>query len=870
MYTKLTLLPLLFRYSVAVGAVALAALVTLFLWLWLHSSFFPLFSLAVLISAWVGGLGPGLLSVGLADLVNAYLFLPPFYSLALSADSALKLSVFTVAAVLISVITARHNRLETAERAQREYLQVTLASIGDAVIITDPTGVVTFLNRVAEEITGWTAAEALGKSLAEVFQIVNEATRQPVESPVAKVLSTGTAAGLANHTILLRRDGRECPIDDSAAPIRDAQGRLLGIILVFRDITERRQREATLQDNHALLHAIIEGTSDAVFMKDRQGRYVMINTAGAQWLGKPVAEVLGRTDADLFASDSVPDILAYDRRVLTTGEPQSYEHTGTAGGNTRTYHSVKVPYRDRHGTIAGVIGIARDISDRAQMEEALRLSESRYRTVSDLVSDYAYAVRVEPDGRAELEWVTEAFSRITGFSREELEAREGLAWLIHPEDMPSVQRRMQVLFSGQPGASEHRILTKNGEIRWLRDYSMAEWDARHGRIVRIIGAGQDITAHRHAAEANLRLAAIVESSDDAIISKSLDGVVTSWNAAAERIFGYRAEEMIGQSILRLIPDDRQDEEYSILERLRKGERVDHLETVRRTKDKWLLDVSLTSSPLRNEYGSIIGASKILRDITARKQAEGERAQLVTELQRVNAELQQFAHIVSHDLNEPLRAIVNFITLLTKRYQGQLDAEADEYLAFVVDGAHRMQQMLSALLAYTRVGGQTEAFTAVDCEAVFSRVMEALHLRITECRALITHDPLPTVHGDATRLGQVWQNLLGNALKFCNELPPRIHITVQQEDQHWRFAVRDNGIGIEPRHAERIFQVFQRLHPRSKYPGTGMGLAICKRIIEQHGGRIWVESTSGEGATFFFTLPTARESAFPTACNSTRH
>jgi PAS domain S-box-containing protein len=869
-------------------------------------------------------------------------------------------------------------RSEAAERAQREYLQVTLASIGDAVILTDPTGAVTFLNHVAEALTGWVTSDALGRPLAEVFRIVHEETRQPVESPITKVLRTGTTAGLANHTLLLTKEGDALPIDDSAAPIRDAQGRLLGIVLVFRDITERRQAEqmlqdsearyrtlfdsidegfcviepvldgtgkvvefryvaanpafagqsggsdvvgktigqvfpgepadwittyaavlstgeprrferplvtqgrildlyafriadgshtrvavlftditqrrhaeAALQDHHALLNAIIEGTSDAVFMKDRQGRYVLINTAGAQWLGKPVGEVLGCTDADVFAPASVPDILAHDQHVLTTGEAQTYEHTGTAGENTRTYHSVKVPYRDRHGNIAGVIGIARDISDRARMETALRLSELRYRTVSELVSDYAYAVRIESDGRAELEWLTDAFSRITGFSREEVAEKEGLAWLIHPEDMPNVQQRLQALFAGQPGSSEHRIRTKSGAVRWLRDSSRAEWDPTHSRIVRIIGAGQDITAHKQGTEASLRLAAIVESSEDVIVSKTLDGIVTSWNAAAERIFGYRADEMVGQPILRIIPEDRQEEEPRILARLRRGERVDHFETVRRTKDGRLLDVSVTISPLRNEQGTIIGASKILRDITAHKQAEAERERLLTDLRRINEELQQFARIVSHDLSEPLRTMTNFVQLLAHRLNGQLDAEATAFITFVTDAAQRMQRMLTDLLAYTRAG-QPPQFQVIDCEAVLAQVLGALQARITECGAVITHDPLPTLRGDATRLGQVLQNLIGNALKFCTP-PPHIHISARPEGRHWRFAVRDNGIGIDPSQVGKLFQVFQRLHKQSEYPGTGIGLAICKKIIEQHGGQIWVESQPGQGATFYFTI-----------------
>jgi PAS domain S-box-containing protein len=419
--------------------------------------------------------------------------------------------------------------------------------------------------------------------------------------------------------------------------------------------------------------------------------------------------------------------------------------------------------------------------------------------------------------------------------------------------MPSVQRRLQALFADQPGSSEHRIRTKSGEVRWLRDYSRAEWDPTHSRIVRIIGAGQDITARKEAEATSLRLAAIVESSDDAIISKSLDGIITSWNAAAERLFGYRAEEIMGRSILRLIPEDRHAEEDELLARLRRGEQVVAFETARRTKDGRRLDVSLTISPLRNEQGTIVGASKILRDITARKHAEGERARLFADVQRVNAELQQFAYTVSHDLNQPLRTITYFTTMLAQHYPDTLDAEADEYLTFIRNGAQRLQQMLADLLAYTRLGGAVPQVTAVDCEALLAQVLSDLRLAIKESQAAITHGPLPTVAGDATRLTQVLQNLLDNALKFRGAAPARVHLAARRTESGWEFAVRDQGIGLDPAQSERIFQVFQRLHPRSAYPGTGMGLAICKRIIEQYGGRLWVDSRPGAGATFYFTL-----------------
>jgi PAS domain S-box-containing protein len=259
--------------------------------------------------------------------------------------------------------------------------------------------------------------------------------------------------------------------------------------------------------------------------------------------------------------------------------------------------------------------------------------------------------------------------------------------------------------------------------------------------------------------------------------------------------------------------------------------------------RWVVSKGQVFTDMAGQAVRMVG---VTMDITARKETEAE-------LQRVNAELQQFARIVSHDLCEPLRTVANFVTLLAKRFQGSLDADAEEYIAFAVDGAQRMQQMIQDLLLYSRVGDQARMFTAVDCEAVLTNVVNDLQLVITESGATVTHDPLPTVRGDATRLGQVLQNLIGNALKFHGAAPPQIHVSARRGSGHWQFAVRDNGVGLDPRHAERIFQVFQRLHPRSEYPGTGIGLAICKKIVEQHGGRIWVESQPGAGSTFYFTI-----------------
>lgn len=244
------------------------------------------------------------------------------------------------------------------------------------------------------------------------------------------------------------------------------------------------------------------------------------------------------------------------------------------------------------------------------------------------------------------------------------------------------------------------------------------------------------------------------------------------------------------------------------------------------------------------------ASGTVVRLTAKVQEVGATAAL----QRSNEELQQFGYIVSHDLTEPLRTVTNYLQLLTRDYRGKLDATADDYIAVAVDGAQRMQELIKGLLAYTRVGSNPDVpSTSVDCEALLARTLQDLAMAIQETGAEVTHNPLPTVRGDIRQLGLVLQNLIGNALKFHGNAAPRIHVSAEREEHGWRFAVRDNGIGIAPEHAERIFQVFQRLHTRCEYPGTGIGLTICKRIVERHGGRIWVESTPGQGSTFLFTI-----------------
>jgi signal transduction histidine kinase len=245
---------------------------------------------------------------------------------------------------------------------------------------------------------------------------------------------------------------------------------------------------------------------------------------------------------------------------------------------------------------------------------------------------------------------------------------------------------------------------------------------------------------------------------------------------------------------------------------------------------------------------------VVRDVTDRKRAEASLKRTMDELTRSNEELQQFAYVASHDLQEPLRMIASYVQLISKRYHGKLDSDADEFIAYAVDGAHRMQALINGLLAYSRVGTLAKPFVAIDCEEVLQQALDNLQLAIADAHAEITHDPLPSIQGDPVQLIALFQNLISNAIKFRGSEPPHVHIMAGRYNLGWLFSVRDNGIGIASQYAERIFVIFKRLHTAAEYPGTGIGLAICKKIVERHSGRIWVESAPGQGATFYFYIP----------------
>jgi PAS domain S-box-containing protein len=404
---------------------------------------------------------------------------------------------------------------------------------------------------------------------------------------------------------------------------------------------------------------------------------------------------------------------------------------------------------------------------------------------------------------------------------------------------------------------------------------------------------RDVTERKQAEEIRERLAAVVESSEDAVISKNLDGTIIAWNSGAEKLFGYSSTEALGKPIRMLLPSEGANQELGILARIGRGEHVDEVDTVRIRKDGRKIDVSSRMFPIKDTNGAVIGASSIARDITERKRSDDVIQRLKSEmefrnkeleakaaelqrardemevrvnerteelaganqvLERSNIELQQFAYIASHDLQSPLRSISGFVQLLKLEYEDKLDEQAGDWIRRTVQAIAQMQTMIRDVLAYSRVDSRSRPFAPTPFLDVFNDAVALLESSIHDAEAQVACGELPVVMGDRSQLVQLMQNLIGNGLKYHGDKSPRIYVSAEHNGNEWIFSVRDNGIGIDPKFYERIFEIFKRLHDQKEYPGTGIGLAVCRRVVTRHGGRIWLKSEVGHGSVFHFTLP----------------
>jgi PAS domain S-box-containing protein len=490
-------------------------------------------------------------------------------------------------------------------------------------------------------------------------------------------------------------------------------------------------------------------------------------------------------------------------------------------------------------------------------EEHLAQMEGRYRGLLEAAPDAMVVV----NQAGEIVLLNVQAEKQFGYSRDELLRQkvkniipEGFAERLIADDLRSAAEAL----AQQIGTGIELIGRRKDGTEFPIELMLSPLESAEGILV--TAAIRDISV-RKAAEAHLarmegRYRGLLEAAPDAMVVVDQAGEIVLLNVQAEKQFGYRRDELLGQKVKNLIPegfaerllaDGLRSVEDALAQQIGAG-----IELTGRRKNGSDFPIEIMLSPLESAEGILVTVA--IRDITARKEAEAHLLQKMDELNRSNEELQQFAYVASHDLQEPLRMVASYTQLLSRRYKGKLDSDADEFIAFAVDGASRMQRLIQDLLAYSRVGTRVSDLRDTSSEEALEQAIINLRGAIQESGAQITHGPLPSVLADEMQLTQLFQNLVGNGIKYQNPGVPRIHVSAARNGgKKWIFSVSDNGLGIDSQYFEKIFGLFQRLYKREEFAGTGIGLAICKKIVERHGGSISVESQLGQGSTFHFAL-----------------
>ncbi|SNQ61035.1 PAS domain-containing sensor histidine kinase [Candidatus Methanoperedens nitratireducens] len=778
--------------------------------------------------------------------------------------------------IVCEEITERKRAEEKLRRSKARY-QSLIETSNDIIFTVSSNRKITFLNPAFETITGWRREEWLGRDFAPIIHpddlnIANEIYRRVLRGEIP----------LCCELRILLKSSEYITVEFVITP-QVMDGEIIGGCGVARDATERKRTEEALLRSEENYRTLVDNIQDGVFML-LDTKFQFVNEAFARMTGYTVEEIKGKDFRELIAPEHLEMVVDhYYRRLAGENVPREYEFCGLhKDGKTRIFVIMTVGLINYHGRVAS-IGTVKDITERKRMEEALhkaydelemrvkertaelaeaneslkieiserRRAEERIRFQTIVLSQVNDAVVAFDNNHRIIYWNHGAEQLYNFKSREvlgrQIEEVTRHRWL-KPEDEKAAYDSLAATGSWRGEFIQAR---KNGEEIPV-EASIKTIKNKKDQAIGFISVMRDIT-ERKGVEQHLRLlSAAVEEAPDGIQIVGLDGRIVFSNKAVEKIYGFSPEEFQGRHVNEMNVDQEFADKVIIPAIKETGRWVGELMV--KHKDGGIFPIWLTASLVKDSKGEPIAMVGIITDITERKRVEEERERWTAELARSNAELQQFAYVASHDLQEPLRMISGFAQLLEKRYRDKLGKDADEFIAYIVNGATRMQTMINDLLAYSRVGTQGKPFQPTDCESVLNQVMINLKVAIEQSGAVITHDPLPNVTADTSQMIQLLQNLISNAIKFRSKELPRVHIRAKKKGNEWVFSVRDNGIGIAPEFFGRLFQIFQRGHPANEYAGTGIGLATCKKIVERHGGKIWAESVEGRGSTFYFTIP----------------
>ena len=787
-------------------------------------------------------------------------------------------------------IDNQRKKIQESLRLSSIYNRSLIEANIDPLVTIGPNGKITDVNNSTETVTGYSRDELIFTDFSDYFTEPEKA-----REGYQQVFQEGFVRDYELE--IKHKNGQITPVLYNASVYRDEDDEVIGVFAAARDITERRKAEAEkqklleniqkfaenlessneeLQSTTEELQAtneelqttteelqtvneelrlsgnynrsLIEASVDPFVTIGSDGKITDVNNSTETVTGYSRDELIGTDFSDYFTEPEKAR-KGY-KQVFQEGFIRNYEleikHKD--GHLTPVVYNASI-YKDEYGNVIGVFAAARDITERKRNEKELKLASRYNRSLIEASLDPL--VTIGPNGK--INDVNNSTEAVTGLSRDELIGTDFSDYFTEPEKARKGYK--QVFQEGFVRNYPLDIQNKNGHNTPVL-YNASVYRDEEGEVIGVFAAARDITERKKAGR-ELKLAvkynrSLIDASLDPLVTIGPDGKITDINNSTEDVTGYSRKQLIGTDFSDYFTEPEIAKEgYQKV--FREGFVRDY-ELEIKHKNGQITPVLYNASVYHDDDGGVIGVFAAARDITERKKAEEMLKLNINELARSNEELEQFAYVSSHDLQEPLRMIGSYLQLLERRYEGQLDDKADKYIHFAVDGAARMQNIINDLLAFSRVTSRAKELEMSDVESIYNQVLINLEISIKENNAVITHDPLPKVMADDTQLSQVFQNLISNAIKFRGEDNPKIHIAAVREINQWLFSVQDNGIGIDPKHKDRIFEVFKRLHKRRDYPGTGIGLSICKKIIERHGGNIWVESELGNGSVFYFTIP----------------
>jgi PAS domain S-box-containing protein len=916
----------------------------------------------------------------------------------------------TVRVTTVRDITER-KQAEEALRASEQKFRQLHETMHAGVVFQDTNGKIVSMNSAAKRILGRTEEEFLGETSVSVEHHTIREDGSPfpgLEHPAMLALRTGREVDGVVMGVFNPLEDAYRWIEINATPLfREGEKIPYQVYTVFSDITERKQAEKESRASQALLRAVMEGSPDPIFVKDRESRIIMGNSALFRVWGKSMEEVLGKNDRELYEDPAIAEaIIANDRMVLQSGTSQAIEEVALTRDGLRTYLSTKTPFRNSNGEIVGILGIARDITERKQQEQQIEAHRQLLETVTSKLPtgvavirgadlkillinpayqivapgkeiigktieevwpetqphfrerclhvlatgetyhavDEPFMIRRSPDSPLELTYFIWSLFRVPlpgdegwgimsvvletterkqaqsllqrqaellhlsydaiivwrlggrieswnkgaeelyGYSQEEAvdQVTHDLLKTIHPEPWPQIEAKLHERKFWE-GELKHRTREGREVIVSARLQLVPDSNA----VERVLEINRDITERKQAEgtlrESEAKLQAALASIPDAVFISDVEGRLVNFNDAFATYHRFRSKDECSRSIADcptyleayMADGHPAPPEMWAIPRALRGETVKNTHYTLQRKDTgetWTGGYSF--SPIRDKDEVIIGSVVVARDITEQQQMKEklrksrdelelrvherttELKTFMAKLEQSNQALQDFASIASHDMKEPLRKVISFGNMLRQKSGDSLGQSGKDYLNRMLHATERMQSLLTGLLDYSRVTTTSEPFEEIDLSDLIGEVLSDLEVRILKTGGKLNIGDLPVIQADPTQMRQLFQNLIGNALKFHKPgEKPMVQVrSASNSDSGCQIIVEDNGIGFDEQYLERIFAPFQRLHGRSEYEGTGMGLAICKKIVERHGGSITARSEPGKGSTFLIMLP----------------